>query len=115
MRIGRLGEIQSATFAFALLALGASSALATPAFPLHPSSNGRYLVDQNGTPFFMVGDAAQSAAAAPTVAQFQMYVDTRVSQGYNTININFVEHHYAPNPPADRDGNQPFTTTGDFS
>src|SRR5262249_7377627 len=43
------------------------------------------------------------------------YIDTRVSQGYNTVNVNFVEHLYAPNPPSDRDGNQPFTTTGDFS
>src|SRR5215470_3288215 len=85
------------------------------AFPLRVSANGRYLVDQNGAPFFMVGDAAQSAAAAPTLAQFQTYVDTRVSQGFNTINVNFLEHLYAPNPPADRDGNQPFTTAGDFS
>src|SRR5262249_47282586 len=85
------------------------------AFPLRASANGRYLVDQNNTPFFMVGDAAQSAAAAPTFAQFQSYVDTRGSPGFNTVNIKFIEHLYAPNPPADRDGNQPFTTAGNFS
>ena len=94
---------------------GAQALTGVVAFPLRASANGRYLVDQNGAPFFMVGDAAQSAAAAPTLAQFQSYVDTRVSQGYNTINVNFIEHRYAPNPPADRDGNQPFTTAGTFS
>jgi hypothetical protein len=63
----------------------------------------------------MVGEAAQSAAGALTLAQFKGYVDGRVGQGFNTINVNFVEHRYAPSPPADRSGNQPFTTAGDFS
>src|SRR5262245_54372002 len=100
-----------------LLTVGLVSrlSLAQVAFPLQPSSNGRYLVDQNGTPFFMVGDAAQSAAASPTLAEFRTYVDTRVSQGFNTINVNFIEHFYAQNAPADRDRNQPFTTAGNFS
>jgi Protein of unknown function (DUF4038)/Putative collagen-binding domain of a collagenase len=96
------------------LALGARAAGAV-AFPVQPSGNGRYLVDQGGAAFFMVGDAAQSAAGALTLAQFQSYVDTRVGQGFNTINVNFIEHKYAPAPPADRSGNQPFTTAGDFS
>jgi hypothetical protein len=86
-----------------------------PAFPLKASANGRYLVDRDGRPFFIVGDAAQSAAGALTQAQFQSYVDTRVSQGFNTVNINLIEHYYAPSPPADRSGNLPFGTTNDFS
>ncbi len=98
-----------------VIAMGGGRALGAAAYPLRASGNGRYLVDQNGTPFFMVGDAAQSAAAALTLAQFQSYVDTRVGQGFNTVNVNFIEHQYAPSPPADRDGNQPFTTPGSFS
>jgi hypothetical protein len=86
-----------------------------PAFPLKASVKGRYLVDGNGHPFFMVGDAAQSAAGALTYGQFTDYIDNRVSFGFNTINVNFVEHLYAPNPPADRDGNPPFIVPGDFS
>lgn len=58
----------------------------------------------------MVGDAAQSAAAALTYAEWQTYLDTRVSQGFNTVNFNLIEHLYAPRPPADRSGNMPFTT-----
>jgi hypothetical protein len=87
----------------------------SPAFPLKASADGRYLVDRNGQPFFMIGDAAQSAAGALTYGQFTDYIDDRVSRGFNTINVNFVEHLYAPNPPADRDGNVPFTVSGDFS
>src|SRR5574342_952336 len=98
-----------------LSALASGPAYGAVAYPLRASGSGRYLVDQNGAAFFMVGDAAQSAAAALTLAQFQSYLDTRVGQGFNTINVNFVEHYYAPSPPADRDGNQPFTTAGDFS
>src|SRR5262249_53692942 len=79
-------------------------------FPLSVSSNGRYLVDAAGSPFFMIGDAAQSGAASPTLAEFQTYVDTRKSQGFNTININFIEHKYCGNPPKDRSGNMPFLT-----
>src|SRR5262249_40018735 len=85
------------------------------AFPLAPSADGRYLVDEHGRPFFMVGDAAQSAAAALTLEEFKHYVDTRVAQGFNTINVNFIEHKYAPNPPADREGHQPFAKPGNFS
>jgi hypothetical protein len=98
-----------------VFAIGGGRASAAVAFPLSASATGRYLVDQSGTPFFMVGDAAQSAAAALTYAQFQSYLDRRVGQGFNTINVNFVEHKYAPSPPADRSGNQPFTAPGDFS
>jgi Protein of unknown function (DUF4038)/Putative collagen-binding domain of a collagenase len=78
-------------------------------FPLVPAPSGRYLVDRTGAPVFMVGDAAQSAAAALTYAQWQTYVDTRVAQRFNTVNVNLIEHLYAPRPPADSSGNMPFT------
>lgn len=99
----------------AALAAGPGRAAGAVAFPLRPAASGRYLVDQGGAPFFLVGDAAQSAASALTYAQFQSYLDTRVGQGFNTINVNLFEHKYSPSPPADRDGNVPFTTPGDFS
>jgi Protein of unknown function (DUF4038)/Putative collagen-binding domain of a collagenase len=98
-----------------VVATSGGRAFSAVTFPVHPSTTGRFLVDQGGTPFFMVGDAAQSAAGALTLAQFQSYVDTRVGQGFNTLNVNFIEHRYAPSPSADRSGNQPFTTPGDFS
>jgi len=95
--------------------LAETAGASPPAFPLKTSANGRYLVDRDGQAFFMVGDAAQSAAGALTYAQFTAYVDDRVSRGFNTININFLEHQYAPTPPADRSGHLPFTVSGDFS
>src|ERR1041385_9449761 len=36
-------------------------ATATPAFPLRPSTNSRYLIDQNGAPFLIFGDAGWEA------------------------------------------------------
>ena len=34
-------------------------ARSAPAFPLKASENNRYLVEQNNTPFLMIGDAPQ--------------------------------------------------------
>jgi hypothetical protein len=58
----------------------------------------------------MLGDAAQSAAVALTDAQWKAYIDIRVAQGFNTVNVNLIEHLYGPRPPADRSGAMPFTT-----
>lgn len=92
-------------------AAGTSSASAVVSrFPLSMVAGGRYLVDSLGRPFFMIGDACQSGACSPTNTDFHNYCDTRAAQGFNTININFIEHVYAPSVPQDRDGNFPFST-----
>src|SRR5262249_52780742 len=54
-------------------------------YPLKPSPDGRYLVDQNGMPFFMVGDSAQSAAVNLTYGEAEQYFDSRVATGFNTV------------------------------
>jgi hypothetical protein len=89
---------------------------AAPVFPVRASADGRYLVDQAGRPFFLVGDAAQSAAAALTLAEFQAYLDDRVSRGFNTVNINVAEHYYAPSYPGNAalTGKVPQNRSGDF-
>ncbi|HEY6005001.1 MAG TPA: DUF4038 domain-containing protein [Anaeromyxobacter sp.] len=91
--------------------------LAATVFPLKASANGRYLVDQTGTPFFMVGDSAQSAGSNLTLAEFQTYLDSRVAKGFNTVNINLIDHKFAKGGlgatlsgvPTDTNGDLPFT------
>ena len=84
-------------------------------FPLKASANGRYLVDQAGMPFRIQGDSAQSLIANLTLAEAETYLSDRQSKGFNTINVNLLEHKFAVHAPANRQGVPPFTTAGDFS
>lgn len=54
-------------------------------FPLSVSSSGHYLQDANGVPFLIVGDTAWEAPAEMTLTDWRTYLDTRVSQGFNTV------------------------------
>ena len=89
--------------------------VSTYSYPLKVSKDGRYLVDQNGKPFRIQGDSAQSLIANLTYAEAQLYLSDRQAKGFNTININLIEHKFAVHAPADRSGDQPFTSPGDFS
>ena len=89
----------------------------TYSYPLRASPNGRYLVDRDGRPFFMVGDSAQSAIANLTYPEAELYLADRAGKGFNTVNINLIEHKFAQGGkgrthsgvPTDRAGDLPFT------
>lgn len=87
----------------------------TYAFPLKLSPNRRYLVDQNGKPFRIVGDSAQSLIANLTYAEAENYLSERRKLGFNAININLIEHKFALKAPANRKGDAPFLKADDFS
>jgi len=88
---------------------------ATYAYPLNISANGRYLVDQNGKPFRIQGDSAQSLIANLTYAEADKYLSDRQKKGFNTVNVNLLEAKFAFHAPANRNGDAPFTKPGDFS
>lgn len=87
----------------------------TYAYPLKISKNRRYLVDQNNKPFRIQGDSAQSLIANLTLPEAVLYFSDRQAKGFNTININLLEHKFAIHAPANRNGDQPFASPGDFS
>src|SRR6516165_5243691 len=58
------------------LALVAKAA-ATPAYPLQPSANGRYVVDSNTVPFLIIGDAPHSILAKLNNADATTYLTDR--------------------------------------
>src|SRR5690242_15808380 len=85
--------------AFVFAILGAMAALllsdlvaqaASPAYPLKPSVNNRYLVDQNGTPFLMVGDSPQALIGNLSKAQAAQFMTNRRQYGINTLWINLL-------------------------
>jgi hypothetical protein len=100
------------------LALVATAA-ATPAYPLKPSANGRYVVDSNNIPFLIIGDAPHSILANLNNADATTYLTDRGSNGFNALWIELLCDSYtegagkegSPNYGHDVNGNNPFTGT----
>lgn len=67
--------------------IGGTTALA---LPIKVSSNGRYLVDQNNTPWLMMCANAQQLLQAASVADATTWIAHRTSQGFNANWCNFV-------------------------
>jgi hypothetical protein len=90
---------------------------ARPAGVRHPlaiSADRHHLVDSDGRPFLLVGDAAWSILVALDREQVLRYLDDRAGRGFNTIMVNLLEYYFAPDPPRNMAGEAPFTTPGDF-
>ena len=82
------------------------------------SSNRRYIVDQSGNPWLMVGDSVWSLMSQLSVAQMQTYFSTRQSQGFNAALVSVLSTPYSgmnTNANADNfatyDGVTPFTVS----
>lgn len=83
-------------------------ALGSPVFPLKASSNGRYVQDQNGQPFFMVGGSPQPLAHL-SLADADYYLSTRASQGFNSVQIYSMPWNFGSYTPyAGGNGAYPF-------
>jgi hypothetical protein len=78
-------------------------------YPLRVGPTSRYLVDQTGKPFLLVGDAAWSLFAALSDADADLYLEDRRQRGFTAVIANLIEHQFAANPPADFYGIAPFT------
>lgn len=82
-------------------------------FPLRIDSTGRRLEDQQGRPFYMVGEAAWSMIVRLTSAELDTYLADRRAKGFNTLLVELIEHKFGG--PANRAGQLPFTVAGDVS
>jgi chitodextrinase len=93
------------------------SAPPTPVYPLKPSSNNRYLVDQNNVPFLMIGDSPQSLMGTISEAEAQFYFADRQAAGFNAAWISLICDGYngCNDDGTTYDHIQPFTTPGDLS
>lgn len=56
------------------------------AYPLRVSNNHRYLVDQKGTPFLIVGDTPQGLMGNVSEDEAERYFADREAHGFNTLN-----------------------------
>ena len=86
-----------------------------PAFPLVISGNQRYLQDQNGVPFPILGRTAWFVTSL-SEADYKKFIDDTVAKGYNAIEFHVINHDPRGNhPPFGGNGALPFTKQLDGS
>ncbi len=101
---------------FALLSpMSGSVAESASELRLKVSDSGRYLVDQAGKPFLIVGDSPWSLIAQLDETNIEHYLEDRSTKGFNSIIVNLIEHKFCTAPPRTHSGLAPFTKPGDFS
>jgi Protein of unknown function (DUF4038)/Putative collagen-binding domain of a collagenase len=84
-----------------------------PVFPVKVSANHRFLVDQNNTPFLIVGDSPQGLISRLNEKEIDAFWADRQAHGFNTMGWvdvlcggrDFITNTYATTP----DGIRPFT------
>jgi hypothetical protein len=88
-----------------------------PSFPLKIGPTGRYLVDRDGRPFMIVGDAPQALIVDVSVAQADHFFADREAAGFNSVWINLLADTYTGGRADGTiyDGIAPFITAGDLS
>ena len=84
-----------------------------PAYPVKVSANGRYLVDQNNTPFLIAGDNPHALVTMITVKDAEHYFADREAHGFNAAWMDVLVagpyRPYSPKDGATYDGILPFT------
>jgi hypothetical protein len=90
-----------------------SALAASPAFPLKPSADGRYLVDAGGAPFFVHADTAWQAPKRLTLPEFEEYLSHRARLGFNTVFLHTFSREVSPDN--NRNGDRPFDPPNDIS
>ena len=61
---------------------------------LKVSKNGRYLVDQRGNPFLVVGDSPWSLIVQLDEKDRETYLEDRQKRGFNSLIVNLLEHKF---------------------
>jgi hypothetical protein len=97
----------------AVSAAAAQQTQAQAVYPLKVSANHRYLVDQSGKPFLIVGDTPQGLMGRLTEQDAEYYFADREAHGFNTlgwIDVACAGNDYPTNKDATApDGIKPFT------
>jgi len=87
------------------------------AYPLKIGPTRRYLVDQRGRPFMIVGDSPQSLTVNLSLQDAKLFIADRAAAGFNSLWVNLLCAKYTGGRP---DGSTydhiiPFTKPGDLA
>ena len=88
-----------------------------PSYAVRTSASNRYLVDQNNTPFMIVGDSPHTLIGKMSKSDAQFYMANRQQYGINTLWVELLcNDKITCNADGTTfDGIPPFTTPGDVS
>jgi hypothetical protein len=86
-------------------------------FPVAVSPNGRYLVDQAGAPFMVIGDSPQCLSAHLTTQDMDFFFANRQGRGFNASWVNLIcgTYTWGVHDARTCDGIKPFVHDGDLS
>ena len=88
--------------------LCAAAAQAAPVFPVQYSANKRYLVDQTGAPFPIMGRASWFVLSL-TVADYRTFINDTAARDYTAMELLAISHDPRGNrPPFNGNGDRPF-------
>ena len=92
-------------------------ARAPPSIQLKVGPTGRYLVDQRGRPFLIVGDSPQSMIVNLSLQDAKTYIADRKALGFNALWVNLLCDTYTAGRPdgSTYDHIQPFLKPNDLS
>ena len=86
----------------------AATASGLAAFPVQYSANEKYLVDQNGMPFPIMGRTAWFITSV-SMTDYHTFIDDTAARGYDAIELHVVNHDPRGNkPPFNGNGDAPF-------
>jgi hypothetical protein len=90
---------------------------AEPAYPLKVGPTRRYLVDQRGRPFFIVGDSPQAMIGNLSLQDAAAFIANRKAAGFNSLLVDLLCAKYTGcrDDATTTDGIKPFTTSGDLA
>ena len=100
------GALAAGTIAAVAAANAAGSSVA---WPLHLSTQGKYLEQQNGEPFLLVADAGWEFMTQLTEEEAVAYLDDRKTKGFNAVEIRVIGRKFQTNAPNDFYNEPPFT------
>lgn len=79
-------------------------------WPLRMSASGKYLEDQSGNPYLIVGDAGWELTTQVSQENAIVYLDDRKNKGFNSVEIRVIGHAFQDNAPNNYYNEAPFTT-----
>lgn len=82
---------QAAPSATMTVAVGARSNVQHTSFPLTVETNGRYVKDASGNPWRLKIDSGWEVCTMPVLADWQQYLDDRLSRGFDSIIIQMTD------------------------
>src|SRR5690349_3122752 len=75
-----------------------TGSISPPTFPVVVSSNRRYLQDQKGMPFPILGRTAWFVTSL-SETDYRMFIDDTVAKGFNAIEFHVINHDPRGNRP----------------